>query len=259
MPAPTGKPEILCKIDQNLFDISHPTITVGGIKNSRVTQDTFAPFIQPAIGLAAGFNTNGKLNGLALAAASRVLIIEFPAPVSKFDNAINDPPQKISTKLQQALDILQSVLNHPDRTIYGFDLAPTFVALFLEYGIRLASGVDLQSATTPVAENRERIPLISIQRAVGDDCVVYKDNINSVFEETLFKPKLPKNLALKSWVAQFIAQVSDMEEIYRAAPKLNTLKLPDPVRICYSIPATTYTTTLRSWSSLARWFMITFK
>jgi hypothetical protein len=225
-------PKLLGQLDQTLLDIPHPRIQVRGMKDIDLTATSVEPFVRPGaqstIGIAQGYSFDGKLVVLAIADEKSVLLVKFSRTKIRNEGNDTESPRPRSAKLTAALNLLQDdVLNRPQRILCAFDMAPIAMSLFLDHGIRITNGADIQSVCLPNA--RGRLPLSSIKFAVGDSCPVNDENIVTVFENSVFNQENSTDFALRAWIAQHIARLPDTEDLFQRAPKVNTTILSDQV------------------------------
>lgn len=200
-------------IHQTVIDAFHPPIHVQDeVLESTLTDAHFERFFKGTtahrfVGLGPIYTQRGALWGLALSVTSEVLVVQFQA-------------KRKEACLSSSRELLQArVLCSPDVTLLGFDMVKLAIALYSDHGLRIANGVDIQSAGG--GECRE--PLAAIKLAVGDRVKVNNENVSDIFQSfTLGEDKRTTAFVQQAWVAQCLATYEGMEEQFRNAKNINT-------------------------------------
>ncbi|KAI0784598.1 hypothetical protein C8Q75DRAFT_389817 [Abortiporus biennis] len=198
--------KLVFSIDQNFLDIYTPRINVQYLQENAVTEEILTEFMQGiptprAIGCAPAFTTKGSLTVVALAVKSKALLIELSSNNRRQSN------EKSGRQLIQDL-----ILCNPDCMIYALDLIYIALGLY-DRGMRLHHGVDIQSAVTG---RSPRDPAFAIEFAMAAAKVhTQSANIRNAFLAE-WDPESPKSktyLALRAWIACYLATVADFDYI----------------------------------------------
>lgn len=208
-------------IYQNLIDDDHPPILVNDeILESKLTKELFDTFFEGSpslrrVGLAPIFSESGTLCRLALAVRTKVIIIQFHAKGK-------------GAAAYQGRGVLSSqVLCNPDVMLLAFDFNKLAIALFVDQGLRVRNGVDIQDAC---GKDRDREPLEAIKLAAGDDISVMEENVLATFESSTLDSKRTNAFALQAWVAQCLPNYPSMEDVFQGAHAINTEAMTEMVR-----------------------------
>lgn len=207
-------------IHQTLIDDVYPPIRVQDeVVESSLTEEMFNDFFQDCpiprfVGLAPIYTQRGSVCRLAIATATKVMIVQFHSK-GKAKNAY------------LGREVLNSqLLCSPDVTLLAFDLNKLTIALFHDQDLRILNGVDIQSAC-----GSDREPLAAIQFAVQDRADVNKDNIVSVFRTSRLEEGVTTTpFALQAWAAHCMSIFEGMEERFRSAKMINTKDMTELVR-----------------------------
>lgn len=220
------KPIMPRPIHQNFVDEDIDPIMTLPIHESILTEELLQPFLKETprpIGISAAYSESGsRLLMLAIANQTKVLLVEFYS--SKPSNAKLDAPVK--NRDYTGRNLLQDkLLCRPMGDILAFDLHEIVLALYQDHNMRLANGIDIQSAC-PV---RDRQPITAIKSAAGDTVTIWEDNIRDAFENMTYDSKRMSEVALRAWVSQYLPRLAGMEEVFANAKRIDTHKLAEVV------------------------------
>ncbi|KZT00793.1 uncharacterized protein LAESUDRAFT_764322 [Laetiporus sulphureus 93-53] len=209
-------------IYQNLVDSDAPPIKLYTLLESLLTEELIQELLSGApssplpipirIGISPAYSSAGTLCAIALASETVALIIQF-------NNEANAQREMLSSQ----------VFCNADCFLYAFDLGPLAAALYLDRKLRMLNGIDVQDACLP-GEGSDRDPFAAIKFAVGEDEQLYKENIDSAFEDLTWDTSLPRcfnSVALRAWVARYLPNIADMEERFNGVKRVNTQDMDD--------------------------------
>ncbi|EJF64958.1 hypothetical protein DICSQDRAFT_159914 [Dichomitus squalens LYAD-421 SS1] len=212
-------PSRIRTIQQSLIDDYHPNIQVqDDVLESKLTKELFDDLLDTCpvprrVGLAAIYSSStrsrGILTRLVVATSTKAVVIQFHAK-GKGANAY------------RGREVLaEQILCNEDVTLLAFDIGELAIALFADQNLRILNGVDLQSAF-----GVGRPPLAAIKFAVEEHAAVLKENVESVFAQSVWDDKRASAVTIactqQAWVAQCVATYAGMEERVMAAKKVNT-------------------------------------
>lgn len=224
------------RLHQNLIDEDGPDVTPPMLVRKLYEKDLTTKLIRefvgledaPStrvahIGLAGGYTESSRaLTVLAIANGIEIIFIQLGASRRKKrgDQATTD----------SGLQILEHEMFCRDGcTTYAFNMGSLALSLYHDHGIKMSNGVDVQD----VCDRSNRSPLAAIKFAVGDRVAVYEENVDAVFRNSVWNSqdgtKTLRHLTLQSWAARHLQSLSGMEEMFRAAPRVNTRDKPSQV------------------------------
>lgn len=219
-------------VQQNIIQLKTPDITVITVREADFTPKHLRWLfgkndigdLGNCVGIAGAYSESNHLSVLALAVNSdpgdkpefaHVLIIELSPEIT-------DEVTKIRAGLKR--NVLCRIRQQPN--LYGFDLGPLSLLLHMHYDMHLTSGVDIQSALPIIS----RIPLASIQYALGGDIELDANNISALFKQKEYNPRRPQDVAQRAWVSAYMGNLEVMQATRSPdAPKINTQILSQPV------------------------------
>jgi len=188
------------------------------------------------LGISPGFSTKGRLNALAVADDNNCRIIEFsqPKPQRGGNNrpppGLPQPPPHRDLKGRTLLE--DKILCRPVGDLLAFDFGPLSMSLYCDTNLRITNAVDIQSAFSAV----DRKPLTAIKQSVGEDIQVKKENIVTLFSNPVYSEedrKSTTDLAMRAWVAQFLAGYGNGAETFDKVPRIDTKKLSSQVSLLF--------------------------
>ena len=226
------------RLHQNLLDedgpgaLRHPMLVRRLHENALTTEilkdflliENTPPSQKIDVGVAGGYTeTSRALNVLALANGSEILFLQLGAIRRKKKN--DD-----ATAADSNLQVLETEIFCSDEcTTYAFNMGSLALSLYFDHGIRITNGVDIQD----VCDKSGRSPLGAIQFAIGDRGVVHAENVSTAFRTSVWDSQTGahtiNHLASQAWVAHHLQSLSDMEETFRVAARVNTRDKPPQV------------------------------
>ncbi|KAF9485147.1 P-loop containing nucleoside triphosphate hydrolase protein [Pholiota conissans] len=182
------------------------------------------------LGLAPGYLTDGTLAWLAISDEKNCRIVQFQQVDA---NTSDRKPKKVNRKTsEKSAEILQDgILCRKAGDLFAFDMGHLSMALYFYHGLRITQAVDIQSAFPEV---RDRAPLGILKDAFkgiedGSITKIKEPNVHRHFEEQTLKPGQELNgtqdVAMRAWLAQFIATYGAGERTFAEVPRIDTKKL----------------------------------
>lgn len=191
------------------------------------TSDLFETFDHARpLGISPGFSEKGRLNALAVADDKNCRIIEFTQPKSQRGGNNRPPPglPQAPRDVKGRTLLEDKILCRPVGDLLAFDIGPLSMSLYCDTNLRITNAVDIQSAFSAV----DRKPLTAIKQSVGEDIQVKKENIVTLFSNPVYSAedrKSTTDLAMRAWVAQFLAGYGNGAETFEKVPRIDTKKL----------------------------------
>ncbi|KAA1467648.1 hypothetical protein DENSPDRAFT_847700 [Dentipellis sp. KUC8613] len=220
-PATKKLPHTVHKIHVNSFDIHTPPFEVHVVADDKVLPEHLNWLIDTtdnsprSVGIAPAYTKDSKVvNALAISTDTRILILTL--------TNLKAPRPRTNVAWVEGFrrHLNAHVLCNPHITIYAFDLGPLAMQLYHLHNLHVTEGVDIQSAF-PL---KTRSPSASIKFALGDTTKVHESNIDVTFRLMTFDPKKPAHLALRAWLANYVANLAVLEDTFYKAPRINTKK-----------------------------------
>jgi hypothetical protein len=183
------------------------------------------------LGISPGFSDKGRLNALAVADDKNCRIIEFSQPKS-LRGGNNRPPPGLPQVPPHRMLLEDKILCRPAGNLLAFDIGPLSMSLYCDTNLRITNAVDIQSAFSAV----DRKPLTAIKESVGEDIQVKKENIVTLFGNPVYSAedrKSTTDLAMRAWVAQFLAGYGNGAETFEKVPRIDTKKLSSQVSLLF--------------------------
>ena len=183
------------------------------------------------LGISPGFSDKGRLNALAVADDNNCRIIEFTPPKSQ-RGGNNRPPPGLPQALPHRTLLEDKILCRPVGDLLAFDFGPLSMSLYCDTNLRITNAVDIQSAFSAV----DRKPLTAIKQSVGEDIEVKKENIVTLFNNPVYSAEdrqSTTDLAMRAWVAQFLAGYGNGAETFEKVPRIDTKKLTSLVSLLF--------------------------
>lgn len=225
-------------LQQNFLDLDVGKVqyvTMEESKLGKLALNVFGDNSDP-VGISPGYSPDGRLITLAIANEKKCLIVKFPgnkrgkkggSNVEVGSGAPGEPSD--GRKRLQELVLCRSL-----GAIYAFDLGPLSMSLYSDYGLRITNGVDIQSAfPDPKRRPPRRTPLEAIEACLGDSVKIFSNNIRYAFKNDAYDGEDSnhiKDLVMRAWVSQFLPKSENgAMEAFDQVPKIDTLKLSDPV------------------------------
>ncbi|PPR00901.1 hypothetical protein CVT24_000386 [Panaeolus cyanescens] len=193
---------------------SHPFIICNEEQREEANLAAFAK-LSP-LGLAPGYGKDGKLIALAISDGKNGRLIEFK-------------PERISTETRTDL---QDLLSSNPSGVYAFDCGTLAMSLYMDLGVRLKDGVDIQSAF-PQSTFRKPQHVIKEAFGKGDSVKLLADNLSHIYLNTTYDIEDPQrhlHWYQQAWLAQFIVNFSNNRDAFSKVPKINTADLNFNVR-----------------------------
>jgi hypothetical protein len=213
MGSPTRRNFILA---QNLIggEFSSAKVTTEYLDETELTPSSLDIFDHARpLGLSPGYSDKGHLIILAVTDDQNCRLITFPKGGSN----------------SGGLDVLQDkILCRAAGELFAFDMGPLTMSLYSDLGLRIASAIDIQSSLS--APGRQ--PLTVIRKLVGDSTPIEPTQIEAVFREPIFdfgNRHHPYQLAVRAWVAYFLATFENGQEVFDKVPRINTKDMNDLV------------------------------
>jgi regulator of nonsense transcripts 1 len=185
-----------------------------------------------SVGISPAYSKSGDLQALACALDTRVLVIKFHSTRSYDGGAPGSGAQSRNVERRALLE--EELLCHPLCTLYAFDLAPLALSLHLHFHIRLTDAIDIQSALQP-AEEPDRSVTASVQIVIGDESLLFSDNILRAFENMNYQSSKLKDLTdlgQRAWLCSYIGRYDfeAIREMFYKVPKVDTARFSQEVR-----------------------------
>ena len=211
-------------IHQNFIDEDIDRIRVETIHETQLTDEILDDFLddQHPVGISAAFShSDHRLVVLAVSCQLKIMLVEFWS--SKASSRGKSKPEKVRDHSGREL-LEHRVLCRPYGDLVGFDFKEIALGLYRDLGLRVVSGIDIQSACSA-----SRLPLEVIKQAFGEsDVTIHEDNIRDSFEHGTTPdqdPKRQSNIGLHAWISQHLAEIGSMEEVFAKAKKINTMSM----------------------------------
>jgi hypothetical protein len=196
-----------------------------------------------SVGISPAYSKSGDLQALACAFDTRVLVIKFHSTRPLRDDG-GVPAGRGGGALAKNIDrrflLEEELLCHPLCTLYAFDLAPLALSLHLHFHIHLANAIDMQSALQPPTPDSppNRSVIDSVQFVIGDENLMFPDNIVRAFENMNYQSSKLKDLTdlgQRAWLCSYIGQYDfeAIREMFYKAPKVDTSKFSQEVRCVF--------------------------
>ncbi|KAF5391903.1 hypothetical protein D9757_001729 [Collybiopsis confluens] len=212
--------------------IDESNLTLGAVKAFRESDKP--------LGISAGLDPKDK-SILALAICGglesnknrhRCLIIEFPTLLGRKptggggsrSHTFHEPETTIVRTM------IESILTRPQIGFYAFDLAPLALALYRDLGIRLAMGVDIQSACPDANRLPREVVADLIGRSNTQISLAAPDTFADIFEDRTYTRRGDSRsvtshrnvIVQQAWISQFVSGFENAEQQFSTVPKIDT-------------------------------------
>lgn len=214
-------------IHQNFIDEDIDRIRVEKVQEIQLTDEILDEFLdgQHPVGVSAAFaDSDHRLILLAVSCQSKIMLIEF------WSNKTNGKGKEKVRDYSGRRLLEDRVLCRPHGDLFAFDFMEIALALHQDLGLRVVSGIDIQSACF-----KSRLPLESIKLAFEEsDVTIHENNIRDSFEHGTTPDqdiKRQSDVGLRAWISQYVAEIGSMEEIFAKAKKINTKEMTVEVTV----------------------------
>jgi len=240
----------------NTFSLTQNLLTGSGVHNqinirslkiftfheSNLTAGMLKKFVeyQGPLGISGGYDPHDQsLRALALACDGHCLIVEFGESKMKKQRSKRDSVEQTETDQAQDLEgrrRLGTVLIR-EEGVYAFDMGPLSMALYRDLGIRITSGVDIQTAFPNEKEpHRRKTPIDAIKACVGDHLKVNNSNIVAVFQDLTYnrldtQMQSEAQIVQRAWVSHYLPTFENGAETFDPVPQINTDTLSEIVGV----------------------------
>ena len=208
-------------IYQTFLDKNSPPLHLETLLESKLTDEHIDKFLKSApafpnpirVGITPAYNEKDQLLAIAIATEANILVIQL---------------QNKGTPSKGRNLLLTKVLCNPDCVLYTFNIAQLALSLYLDHGLRILNGVNIESIC-PQSQAGVVSPLDAVKFAVGDRWPIHEDNLKAAFQEKLWEPAKHTSLALKAWLASCLPAIPDQEERFNSVQRVNTKDKSDSV------------------------------